>query len=91
MQKLLIRTLVVGIAVAAGSLVAGSAQPAHAQNGFYPFIIVRPADRATLKSTPIHLRPYRPLHIYGNAVRRSYHRSTARPLLNRRITPGRGR
>lgn len=48
-------------------------------NGFDPRpIIVGPA-RQELKRLPIHARPYRPLHVYGNAVRLRHHRATAHP------------
>lgn len=36
--------------------------------------------REQIESTPIELRPYRPLHFYGNAVRRRHHRGTLLPL-----------
>ncbi|MCG8649407.1 MAG: hypothetical protein MI861_06225 [Pirellulales bacterium] len=32
--------------------------------------------RDQIKSTPIELRPYRPLHFYGNAVRRKHYRGS---------------
>lgn len=31
-------------------------------------------ERQRLQSTPIEQRPYRPLHVYGNAVRRQHSR-----------------
>jgi hypothetical protein len=31
-------------------------------------------------ATPILLRPYRPLHVYGNTVRRYYYRGNPLPL-----------
>jgi hypothetical protein len=36
----------------------------------YPFVIARPEDRAWLNSLPIEMRPNRPLHFYGNTIRR---------------------
>jgi len=36
----------------------------------YPYIIVRPEDRAWLSGLPVEMRPNRPLHFYGNTVRR---------------------
>jgi hypothetical protein len=33
--------------------------------------------RETIKSTPITQRPYRPLHVYGNSVRRRHQRTAA--------------
>ncbi|MEM7453369.1 MAG: hypothetical protein AAF456_03330 [Planctomycetota bacterium] len=51
---------------------AGSGQALPAR---YPYVIARPADRAWIESQPIHMRPDRPLHIYGNFVRRVYDRN----------------
>jgi len=43
-------------------------------------VILRdPVARAQNEATPMHLRPYRPLHFYGNTVRRRYHRGTPLP------------
>ncbi len=35
--------------------------------------------RQQIESTPIHLRPYRPLHFYGNTIRRQYYRGYTLP------------
>lgn len=43
-------------------------------------IIERGEDRARIEATPILDRPYRPLHVYGNTVRREYYRGRAVPL-----------
>jgi hypothetical protein len=42
-------------------------------------VIAPPAVRTTLESTPIVDRPYRPMHVYGNTVRRIHHRGRALP------------
>ncbi len=47
-----------------------------AETGWSPVIIATGAYRQQIKSTPIEHRPNRPLHIYGNAVRRNHYRST---------------
>lgn len=39
-----------------------------------PIVIPQGIYRAQIKSMPIEQRPYRPLHFYGNTVRRSYYR-----------------
>ncbi len=45
--------------------------------------VVKPLDqRAQIQQTPIIYRPYRPLHFYGNTVRRLYYHGRALP------TPG---
>lgn len=36
-------------------------------------------DRDAIKSMPVTERPYRPLHFYGNTIRRKHYRGTAIP------------
>lgn len=38
-------------------------------------------ERAVKEATPILERPYRPLHIYGNTVRRMHYRGTVLPTV----------
>jgi hypothetical protein len=47
-------------------------EPARAasQTGFDPRVVAFGAEREQIKSTPIEKRPYRPLHVYGNSIRR---------------------
>ena len=45
-----------------------------AEPGWSPVVIPTGEYRAKIKSLPIEQRPYRPLHFYGNSVRRSYYR-----------------
>ncbi len=42
-------------------------------------IIAFGQERARIESTPIIYRNYRPLHFYGNTVRRRYYHGTALP------------
>lgn len=42
-------------------------------------VIARGSERARIESTPILERPYRPLHFYGNTVRRRHYRGSALP------------
>jgi len=58
------------------ALVASAAQ---AEPSWGNRVILPPDERAKIKSQPIHQRPYRPLHVYGNAVRRRHYRGTAAP------------
>jgi hypothetical protein len=44
--------------------------------GFDPRVIAFGETRDQIKSTPITQRPNRPLHVYGNTVRRRHHRGT---------------
>ena len=46
---------------------------------WYPYVLARGQDRATIQSPPIVDRPYRPMHFYGNTVRRMHHRGTPAP------------
>ena len=50
-----------------------------AGTGFDPRIVVLGEARNELRSTPITQRPNRPLHVYGNTVRRRHHRGGAAP------------
>ena len=43
-------------------------------------VLKSPQQREHLASIPIHLRPYRPLHFYGNTIRRSYYRGNPLPM-----------
>ena len=87
MRRLIIAAAIAFSAVFLGSVVA---EPASAQTGFYPYVIARPQDRAKIRSTPIEKRPYRPLHFYGNTVRRNHYGANPAAQL-RRIVVGRRR
>lgn len=39
-----------------------------------PVLVAQNLSRTQIRSMPIEARPNRPIHIYGNAVRRRYHR-----------------
>lgn len=68
------RTIVIS-AVAAAALVPVSPVDA-ASTGFDPRIVTFGETRQQIQSTPILERPYRPLHVYGNTVRRRHTRSS---------------
>jgi len=54
--------------------------PADAAGGSLDTRIITFGDsREAIKSTPITQRPNRPLHIYGNSVRRRQHRTVVEP------------
>jgi len=58
----------------------GTGQPAGAAgNGFDPLPIMVGQARQEIKRLPIEQRPYRPLHVYGNTVRRRHHRAAPHP------------
>lgn len=71
------------IAVGLGLLWVGCGQTLLAQAqepGWSPYIIGSREFRAQIEQTPILERPYRPLHFYGNTVRRQHYRGFALPL-----------
>jgi hypothetical protein len=54
-------------------------------------VVIRdPVKRERIAATPIHLRPYRPLHFYGNTVRRRHYRGSALPTRSDIIATFRG-
>lgn len=63
------------LSVVAGSLL--SIPTGHAQEpSRLPVVVARGELREQIKSTSILERPYRPLHFYGNAVRRAHYHGT---------------
>ncbi len=65
----------------------GSAPAEGAEPGWRGVVIARGAEREQIESTDILDRPYRPLHFYGNTVRRQYYRGRGTPAL-RDVTRG---
>ena len=64
----------------AALVVAAICPAAHASaagGGFDPRVVTFGAAREQLQNTPITDRPYRPLHVYGNTVRRRHNRGAA--------------
>ncbi len=72
------RALLFGLLVVSSTSVF-TAQPASAEPGWSPVIIATGAYRQQIEATPIELRPYRPMHFYGNTVRRNYYHGTPVP------------
>jgi hypothetical protein len=56
--------------------------------GWYPYTIARGSDREMIRQTPLLLRPYRPLHFYGNTQRRMYYRGNPLPQYRDRQPAG---
>ena len=72
------KTGIVFTALLAGVLLITPQNDCQAQqNNWYPYVIARGEDRAVIQNTPIELRPNRPLHFYGNIVRRNVARGNA--------------
>ncbi len=79
--------LALGLA-AFGNTSARSAQAAqpptaplvnHPEPAWAHGIVLHGEERDEVKSKPVTERPYRPLHFYGNTVRRVYYRGTPIP------------
>lgn len=75
-RRLSLFTLIV---IISGSPLSGSPQASATEPGWTPRVLKLGEDRARTNAQPIIARPYRPLHFYGNAVRRRYHRGTVLP------------
>ena len=72
---------VVVLVVSFSATVMPSAADAS-ERRFDPRVIVVGEAREQLKAVPITKRPYRPLHVYGNSVRRR-HQRTVSPAVRR--------
>ncbi|MCA9189396.1 MAG: hypothetical protein R3E01_00130 [Pirellulaceae bacterium] len=73
--RTVIVTLFAMVAVAAASSAAGQ------EPGWTTRVIKRGEDRVISENTPLLDRPYRPLHVYGNTLRRVYYRGRAIPSI----------
>ncbi|NLS92910.1 MAG: hypothetical protein GXX96_12215 [Planctomycetaceae bacterium] len=73
----MIRKLIAAVVVLGGILVAC---PAGAGEPGWVGQVVKPrSQRDEIRQTPIIYRPYRPLHFYGNTVRRAYYHGRVLP------------
>ena len=70
------RTLVIAT-VATVALVPVS-PTAASSTGFDPRIVTFGEARQQIQNTPVLERPYRPLHVYGNTVRRRHNRGASK-------------
>ncbi len=64
-----VRLLLVALVVSLGVGYASEIKAAP-PTGWDSTIILRGQERAVVKSKPIEQRPNRPLHVYGNTIRR---------------------
>lgn len=71
-----LRALAVAVFLVGWISSAASAQEPE----WWGVVIARGADQSQVESTPIVQRPYRPLHFYGNTIRRQYYRGNPLPL-----------
>ncbi len=67
------------VTLTAGFVVFSASSADAAEPGWSPVIIATGEYRQQIESMPIEMRPYRPLHFYGNTVRRNYYRGTPIP------------
>ncbi len=61
------------------ALVLLSAISSAQEPGWSGQVIAFGQQREQIRSTPIEQRPYRPLHFYGNAVRRAHYHGSVLP------------
>lgn len=54
----------------------------RADPGWSPVIVATGSYRSQIRSMPIEQRPYRPLHFYGNTIRRRHYRGTSSSQLS---------
>ncbi len=67
--------------VIVASAIQASPPPPTTEPGWLGVIIARGELRDQIEATPMLERPYRPLHFYGNTVRRNYYRGAPVPKL----------
>jgi hypothetical protein len=72
MDPLTMRTLVIAVAATAALVPVWPVDAAS--TGFNPGVVTFGETRQQLQATPVLERPYRPLHVYGNTVRRRHSR-----------------
>ena len=68
------RILIVSLAMGMSFLI-GAEHVTAGETGWSPRIIATGEFKQKIESTPIELRPNRPLHFYGNTVRRRHYRA----------------
>lgn len=73
------RNIVVIIFLVAVSAITARESSAD-EPGWSPVVIATGDYRRQIQSTPIEQRPYRPLHVYGNTIRRVHYRGNPLPL-----------
>ena len=71
--------LLVALVLMMGSRESTGQTPYLEEPGWCFTIIAKGEFKQQLEATPIELRPYRPFHFYGNAVRRKFYRGTYLP------------
>lgn len=80
MTRLILPIALVALGLTASRSVAVPPVPVG-EPGWVGVIIARGELREQIEATPILERPYRPLHVYGNTVRRNHYRGAPIPKL----------
>jgi hypothetical protein len=82
-QSTMRRWMSLSLFALSGIIVSGIVTVALSAAGYEPgwtgHVIVPQAEEAVRQATPIVERPYRPLHFYGNTIRRRYYHGRIRP------------
>lgn len=73
------KSLVVSIVMAATTVIVSGRVGGATEPGWSPIVLPTGEYREQVKSLPIEQRPYRPLHFYGNTVRRNFYRGNPLP------------
>lgn len=63
------RNMLFALSIAILTVVGAVDARAYSPTGWSPIVIPTGAYRERIKSMPIHQRPGRPLHVYGNTIR----------------------
>ena len=79
MIRVVCRIALVAGLVANVAPIGAQADGAQGEPNWTHGVVRTGAEREAIKSLPITKRPYRPLHFYGNTVRRLHYRGTALP------------
>ena len=83
-----LKKLLVAVVIAISTLVVVShsnaqefawTRPYAQEPSWRPYVVATGQTRVVIENTPIELRPYRPFHFYGNAVRRYHYRGNPLP------------
>lgn len=76
-DSIVVRCLIATVVVLAGLSLPQSSM--SGEPGWVGQVVKGPAERARLEQIPIIHRPYRPLHFYGNTVRRMHYHGRVVP------------
>lgn len=91
-MRLMFRVLLIGFSVGWWAGMGLRTSPSAASEpGWSPVMVASGPYRESIKAMPIESRPYRPLHLYGNTVRRIHYHGTPLPLVRSPNVPSQGK